>query len=35
MRKLSGAEIRRVWIDFFKSKGHAYIPGVNLVPQGD
>ena len=35
MRKLTGAEIRRVWIDFFKSKGHSYIPGVNLVPQGD
>ncbi|MBQ7244724.1 MAG: alanine--tRNA ligase [Bacilli bacterium] len=35
MRKLSGAEIRRTWIEFFKSKGHQYIPGVNLVPQGD
>lgn len=35
MRKLTGNEIRHVWIDFFKSKGHAYIPGVNLVPQGD
>lgn len=35
MRKLTGSEIRRVWIDFFKSKGHAYIPGVNLVPNDD
>ena len=35
MRKMTGAEIRRTWIEFFKSKGHAYIPGVNLVPQGD
>ncbi len=35
MKKLSGAEIRRRWISFFQSKGHQYIPGVNLVPQGD
>ena len=35
MQKKSGAEIRQTWIDFFKSKGHVYIPGVSLVPQGD
>ena len=35
MNKKSGAEIRQTWIDFFKSKGHVYIPGVSLVPQGD
>ena len=35
MQKKTGAEIRQTWIDFFKSKGHAYIPGVSLVPQGD
>ena len=35
MRKMSGSEIRQTWIKFFQSKGHAYIPGVNLVPQGD
>ncbi|MBO5528287.1 MAG: alanine--tRNA ligase [Bacilli bacterium] len=35
MRKMTGAEIRKTWISFFKGKGHAYIPGVNLIPQGD
>ena len=35
MRKLSGREIRQVWIKFFQSKGHVYIPGVPLIPQGD
>ena len=35
MTKKTGAEIRKTWISFFQSKGHAYIPGVNLVPEGD
>ena len=35
MRKLTGAEIRQVWIKFFESKGHRFMPGVPLVPQGD
>ena len=35
MKFMTGAEIRERWISFFKSKGHAYIPGVSLVPQGD
>ena len=35
MRKLSGREIRQTWIKFFESKGHVYIPGVPLIPQGD
>ena len=35
MRYLSGREIRQRWIDFFKSKGHQFVPGVNLIPQGD
>ena len=35
MRKLSGREIRNVWIKFFESKGHVFLPGVPLVPQGD
>ncbi len=35
MEKLSGKEIRRRWIAFFESRGHQYIPGVNLIPHGD
>ncbi len=35
MRYLSGSEIRRRWISFFESKGHQFVPGVNLIPQGD
>lgn len=35
MQYLSGREIRQRWIDFFKSKGHQFVPGVNLIPQGD
>ena len=35
MEKLTGREIRRRWIAFFESKGHRYLPGVSLIPQGD
>lgn len=35
MKPLTGEEIRRRWIAFFESKGHRYIPGVNLIPQDD
>ena len=35
MKYLSGREIRQRWINFFKSKGHQFVPGVNLIPQGD
>ena len=35
MKRLTGAEIRRKWISFFESKGHKWLPGVNLIPQGD
>ena len=35
MKKLTGAEIRQRWLDFFVSKGHVIFPSVPLVPQGD
>lgn len=35
MKPLKGKEIRQRWIKFFESKGHKYIPGVSLIPQGD
>ncbi|MCQ2772297.1 MAG: alanine--tRNA ligase [Bacilli bacterium] len=35
MKPLTGREIRETWIRFFESKGHQWLPGVSLVPQGD
>ena len=35
MKKLSGAEIRRMWLDFFASKGHYIEPGAGLIPHND
>ncbi len=35
MKALSGQEIRETWIRFFESKGHHYLPGVNLIPHDD
>lgn len=35
MKKLTGHEIRQLWLNFFKSKGHVDIGGVSLVPHDD
>jgi alanyl-tRNA synthetase len=35
MRRLSTDELRQAYLDFFKSKGHAVIPGAPLVPEND
>ncbi len=35
MRPLSTDEIRQAYFDFYKSKGHAIIPGAPLVPEND
>jgi len=35
MKSMSGSEIRSTWIKFFESKGHKWLPGVNLIPVGD
>ncbi len=32
---LTGAEIRKSFIDFFKSKGHTFVQSSSLVPGGD
>jgi len=34
-KKMTGAEIRQSFIDFFKSKGHTFVPSSSLVPGGD
>ncbi|MGQ7545637.1 alanine--tRNA ligase [Streptococcus suis] len=35
MKKLSSAQIRQMWLDFWKSKGHSVEPSANLVPVND
>ena len=32
MKKLKSYEIRDMWLNFFKSKGHYIEPGANLIP---
>ncbi|MGH9412414.1 MAG: alanine--tRNA ligase [Terriglobales bacterium] len=32
---LSGADIRRRFLDFFQARGHRVVPSSSLVPQGD
>src|SRR5512140_2188318 len=33
--KLTGAEIRQSFIDFFEEHGHTFVPSASLVPGGD
>lgn len=35
MKKLNSNEIRKIWLDFFRSKGHYIEPGANLIPHND
>jgi len=35
MRTLTANELRHLYLDFFKSKGHALISGSSLIPQND
>ena len=35
MRYMKASEIRRMWLDFFKSKGHHEEPGASLIPKND
>ena len=35
MKQLTSAQIRQMWLDFWKSKGHAVEPSANLVPVND
>ena len=35
MKKMKSYEIRQMWLDFFKSKGHQVEPSASLIPQND
>lgn len=35
MKKLTGNQIRQLWLDFFASKGHEVIPSAPLIPNND
>lgn len=35
MKQLTGAEIRKSFIEFFEAKGHTYVHSASLVPGGD
>ena len=35
MKKLTGNQIRSIWLEFFKSKGHEIIPSASLIPHND
>ena len=35
MKKLTGSQIRQMYLDFFKEKGHAVEPSASLVPHED
>ncbi len=35
MKKMTSTQIRQMWLDFFKSKGHHVEPGSSLIPKND
>ncbi|HOJ45637.1 MAG TPA: alanine--tRNA ligase [Bacilli bacterium] len=35
MKRLTGQQIRMMWLDFFKKKGHIIVEGASLVPRHD
>jgi alanyl-tRNA synthetase len=35
MKYMTSSEIRQMWLDFFKSKGHSVEPSASLVPHND
>jgi alanyl-tRNA synthetase len=34
-KALSGAQLRRVFADFFRERGHEIVPSASLIPEGD
>ena len=35
MKKLTSAQVRKMFLDFFKEKGHAVEPSASLIPVDD
>lgn len=35
MKYLSGQQIREIWLNFFKDRGHSILPGASLIPNND
>ena len=35
MNKLTSAELRKAWLDFYKARGHALISSASLIPEND
>ena len=35
MKKMTSGELRSMWLNFFKSKGHAEIPSASVIPEND
>ena len=35
MKKLTSETLRQLYLEFFKSKGHAVIPSASLIPEND
>ena len=35
MKQMSSAQVRQMWLDFWKEKGHSVEPSANLVPVND
>lgn len=35
MKKMTSGELRSMWLNFFKGKGHAVIPSASVIPEND
>ena len=35
MKKLNANQLRNMWIEFYKERGHAVIPSASLIPEND
>ena len=35
MKQMTSGELRSMWLNFFKSKGHAVIPSASVIPEND
>ena len=35
MKKLNSKELRALWCDFYKERGHKIIPSASLIPEND